>query len=295
MSIDTTLVRRLIAAQFPQWAELPVTFVRSAGTDNAIFRLGDKLAVRLPRRAGVDEALAKELMWMPKLAPLLPIAVPHPLAVGAATTDYPWPWYIYRWLDGENAVISPVVDQYHAATVMAQFLHALWQIDPSDGPEPGSHNFNRGEPLANRDAFTRAGIASLPDTVNAAAVTEAWESALETPLWSGAPRWIHGDLQPGNVLVRNGQINAIIDFGGLGVGDPACDLMAAWTLLSAEVRHIFRAMLPSVDDAMWARGRGWALSVWVGGIAYYAETHPLFARMSYNVVSEVLADHARFR
>ncbi len=287
---DVSLVVRLLAAQFPHWADLSIKSVPSAGTDNALYRLGEDMVVRLPRVPGATEQVDKEHQWLPRLAPLLPLVIPVPLAKGTPGEGYPWNWSVYRWLEGENATIDRITDPEQAATDMAQFIATLQRIDPTDGPLPGSHNFNRGVPLVTRDAFTREGIASLPNTFDADALNAAWSVALEAPEWHGPPVWIHGDLHPGNLLVKQGRLSAVIDFGCLGVGDPACDLMVAWNLLSREARDIFRAALP-VDDATWARGRGWALSVWVGGVAYYANTYPAFCDMARHAIAEILADH----
>lgn len=288
---DASLVSRLLAAQFPQWAELPIEPIESAGTDNAIYRLGDDMAVRLPRREGATAQVENEHHWLPQFAPFLPLTIPTPLAMGMPGEGYPWHWAVCRWLAGENAVIARIADLNRAATVMAQFIAALQRIDTTGGPPPGDHNFNRGVPLGTRDAFTRAGIASLPDSYDKDALTAVWEATLRLPVWDGPPVWIHGDLQAGNVLVERGKLHAVIDFGGLCVGDPACDLMVAWNILSAESRAVFRAALPPVDEATWARGRGWSLSVWVGGVAYYAETFPMFSQMAAQAIGEVLADY----
>jgi len=246
---DASLVRRLLAAQFPQWADLPIEPVHSAGTDNAIYRLGDDMAVRLPRIEWATANVDKEHRWLPRLAPLLPLAIPVPLARGEPGEGYPWHWSVYRWLEGENATIDRVDDPRQAATDLARFVAALQRIDPNCGPPA-----RRGVPLATRDALTRDAIASSQRMLDTDAVTAAWEAALEAPGWRGPPVWIHGDLQSGNLLAQHGRITAVIDFGGLGVGDPACDLMVAWNLLSAETRDVFRAAL-TVDDATWARGR----------------------------------------
>ena len=291
VDIDPSLVRRLLAAQHPLWASLPIRPVPSAGTDNAIYRLGDALAVRLPRRPGAVACLEKELQWLPRIGPGLPLDVPAPIAAGEPGEGFPWPWYVYPWLEGDNATQSPVRDFDHAAQALAAFLTALQNVNTTGGPGPGYHNFNRGERLANRDAFTRAGIASLPPDFNQATLTDAWEAALALPEWEGAPVWIHGDLHPGNLLVTRGRLSGVIDFGGLGIGDPACDLMVGWNLFSADARAVFRAELPPVDEATWARGRGWALSVWVGGVAYYAEKYPAFAAMSRHTLAQVLAEY----
>jgi aminoglycoside phosphotransferase (APT) family kinase protein len=287
---DITLVRRLLAAQFPQWADLPIRPVRFAGTDNAIYWLGEDMAVRLPRIQRVVAQVDKEQEWLPRLAPLLPLAIPVPLAKGTPVEGYPWNWSVYRWLEGENATIERLADPHQAATALAQFVAALQQIDPVGGPPPGPHNFFRGEPLARRDGSTRAAIASLQDMLDVAAVTAAWEVALQAPAWHGLPVWIHGDLQSGNLLAVQGRLSAVIDFGGLGVGDPAGDLIVAWNLFSADTRDIFRTTL-QVDDATWARGRGWALSVGLIALPYYKHTNPVLADIARHTISEVLADH----
>jgi aminoglycoside phosphotransferase (APT) family kinase protein len=287
---DVSLVRRLLAGQFPQWADLPVEPVRSAGTDNALYRLGADMVVRLPRIHWAVGQVEKEQRWLPRLAPHLPLAIPVPLTMGAPAEGYPWHWSVYRWLAGEAASIEPLADLRQAATDLARFVAALQRIDPSGGPPPGSHNSQRGEPLAARDAQTRAAIASLRGVLDAGALTAAWEAALAAPAWPGRPVWIHGDLQAGNLLVRQGRLSAVIDFGCLGVGDPACDLQVAWNFLSAETRDIFRAAL-AVDAATWARGRGWALSVGLIALPYYQDTNPILAGISRRAIEEVVADH----
>ena len=244
---DASLVRRLLKGQFPQWADLPIKRVESAGTDNAIYRLGDDMAVRLPRIHWAIEQVDKEHRWLPRLAPLLPLAIPAPLAKGVPGEGYPWAWSVQRWLEGENATVEAAADLRQAATDVAQFIIALQRIDPTDGPPAG-----RGVPLMLRDAAMRAAIAEVRGLLDTDAVTAAWEAALEAPEWDRPPVWVHGDLLPGNLLVEQGRLSAVIDFGGLGVGDPACDLMIAWSLFSGESREVFRAAL-GVDDATWAR------------------------------------------
>jgi aminoglycoside phosphotransferase (APT) family kinase protein len=288
---DVSLVTRMVAAQFPRWADLPIEPVPSAGTDNAIYRLGDDMAVRLPRVPQATAPLDKEREWLPKLAPLLPLAVPVPLAKGLPAEDYPWDWSVYRWLRGETAIIERITDQRQVATDLAQFLAALQRVDLTGGPSPGAHNFFRGVPLAMRDAPTRTAIASLNGAIDVAAVTAAWESALCAPERQRSPVWIHGDLSPGNLLVEQGRLSAVIDFGCLGIGDPACDLTIAWTLLTGEARDTFRAAL-SVDDATWARGRGWALSWALIALPYYLHTNPVIVRDARRTIAEVLADRA---
>lgn len=287
---DARLVRRLLAAQFPDWATLPIEPVSSAGRDNALFRLGDDMVVRLPRRERATAPLEKERRWLPSLAPLLPLSVPVPLAKGIPSEDYVWEWSVYRWLEGDTATIGRIVDPGRAASDLARFVAALQGVDPTDGPSPGEHNFFRGAPLAMRDVPTRTALAALAGTIDTDAATEVWEAALQTSAWYGAPLWIHGDLAPGNLLLQDGQLVAVIDFGCLGVGDPACDLIVAWNLLPADARRALRAEL-DVDDATWARGRAWALSVALIQLPYYTNTNPELAANARHVIGEVLADH----
>ncbi len=292
---DVALVRRLLAAQFPQWAELPVAPVASAGTDNALYRLGESMVVRLPRIAWAFGQVAKEQRWLPYLAPRLPLAIPVPLAMGAPGAGYPWHWSVYRWLPGENADVAPIADMRRAATDLARFIVALQRIDATGGPPPGEHNSGRGVPLGTRDAYTRAAIAELDtrrdvEPLDLDAVTAAWEADSRAPAWSRPPVWLHGDIQAVNLLVEQGRLTAVIDFGCLGVGDPACDLIAAWSFFDAETREVFRAAL-GVDDAAWARGRGWALSVGLVALPYYRVTNPVLAGISRRAIGEVLADH----
>lgn len=291
MEIDATLVRRLIAAQFPQWADHLIQPVESAGTDNAIYRLGEGMAVRLPRVEWAIGQVEKEQRWLPKLAPLLELSIPTPLAMGMPDEGYPWRWSVYRWMDGENATIGRIDNLRQAAIALARFVASMQRIDSTGGPPPGPHNSGRGVPLAMRDASVRKAISTLNNRLDTDMATAAWESALQAPVWQGTPVWLHGDLHPGNLLVDQGRLTAVIDFGTLGVGDPACDLMVAWTLLSAESRDVFRAALP-VDDATWARGRGWALTFGLIALAYYLDTNPVLAQISRRTIDEVLAEHS---
>jgi len=284
---DVPLVRRLLAAQFPKWADLPIQSVPSAGTDNALYRVGDDMVVRLPRIHWAVESVEKEHQWLPRLAPLLPVAVPVPLGKGMPGEGYPWQWSIYRWLEGENPTVGGVADSGSLARDLAMFIAALQRVDPSNGPAAG-----RGVPLAMREAPTRAAIEALDGMIDTDATTAAWDAAVRTPEWPGPAVWLHGDLAPGNVLLVNGRLSAVIDWGGLGVGDPACELAVAWNLLSADTRNIFRAAL-GVDDSTWARGRGWALSVALIQLPYYRETNPVLAANARHVIHEVLDDQWR--
>lgn len=284
LETDEALIRRLLEAQFPQWAELPIEALPVGGTDNAIYRLGDELSVRLPRRRDWHPgALDKEFEWLPRLAPLLPFSVPKPLARGAPGYGYPHEWAVYNWLDGEDAVRAPL-DRRRAAVDLAELLAALGRIDLA-GPAAGS----RGGPLRPRDESTRAGIAALADLIDPGAVTAAWEAALAAPEWDLPPVWIHGDLDSRNLLVEDGRITGVVDWGSACVGDPACDVKVAWAVLDAETRPIFRDLL-EIDDATWARGRGWALSQAMIALPYYLHTYPVIVQEAWRWLAEALAD-----
>jgi aminoglycoside phosphotransferase (APT) family kinase protein len=279
----------LVDTQFPQWAHLPVVPVRFGGWDNITFHLGNEMSMRLPSAQGYAAQVEKEHRWLPRLAPFLPLPIPVPLAMGLPAHGYPWHWSIYRWLDGEVAAIERIADLAEFATTLAHFLTALQRIDPTGGPPAGPHSFYRGGPLTVYDPETRQAIAALQGEIDTYAAAEVWEAALNAT-WHGPPVWVHGDVAAGNLLVKEGLLSAVIDFGCSAVGDPACDLTIAWTLLSDESREAFRAALP-VDGAAWARGRGWALWKALITLAEYIHTDPAKAREARRVIDEVLADH----
>lgn len=287
VSIDAALVRGLIAAQFPRWSNLSLELVPSGGTDNTIYRLGDTMAVRLPRRPVAAGQIAKEQRFLPGLAPKLPLAIPVPLGLGEPAETYPFHWSICRWLTGANALAAPITDLGQAARDLARFVTALQRVDPSGGPGPEAQNSRRGEPLAKRDAATRAAIAKLEGLIDTGRAIKIWDAALAAPVFDGEPKWLHGDLHPANLIVENDRLSAVIDFGCLGVGDPACDLMVGWTLLDAESRDVLRATHP-VDDAAWARGRGWALSMGLIALPYYLDTNPVLVAIARRAIEQTL-------
>jgi aminoglycoside phosphotransferase (APT) family kinase protein len=289
VAVDATVVRSLLESQFPAWADLPIEPFRSAGTDNAIFRVGEHLAVRMPRIESAISQVVKERRWLPQLAPRLPVRIPEPLATGSPGNGYPWPWSVYRWIGGEVASIDRIADRDEVAVELGRFVASLQLVDLSGGPAPGSHNSFRGAPLEYRDGATRQAIATLDDTYEPGALTAAWDAALQTPAWPGPGVWLHGDLHAGNLLAHRGRLRAVIDFGCLARGDPACDLMVAWTYLPAEVRRHFRAQL-EVDDHTWGRGRGWALSMGVIALPYYRDTNPVLAGIARGAIDAVLDD-----
>jgi len=282
--VDPMVVARLVASQFPRWAHLSVVPIPSAGTDNSMLRLGDDMLVRLPRIEWAVADVCREQEWLPRLAPHLPFAVPTPLAMGEPEFGYPWRWSVYRWLDGANPTVDALDDPLGLARDLAHFTTALQRIDISGGPVA-----SRGEPLHMREEATREAMGALTDVVDAGAVGRAWDDALRAPAWDGEPVWIHGDLAAGNLLLVDGRLSAVIDFGGVGVGDPACDLAVAWSLLPRSARGVFRKAT-GANEATWRRGAGWALSIALIQLPYYAQTNPSLAASAQHVIHEVLTD-----
>jgi aminoglycoside phosphotransferase (APT) family kinase protein len=256
-AITPALVTRLVAMQFPQWAHLPVTPVDLDGHDNTTFRLGDELSVRLPSDDAYVPQVDKEHRWLPILALQLPLPIPEPLARGAPVPSFPRPWSVYRWRAGEIATAEHVGDDVQFAADLAGFLTALYTIDAIGGPRAGAHSFFRGSRLAVLDADARQAIAVLADELDVEAATAVWEAALAT-IWERPPVWVHGDVTNSNLLVQDGRLSAVLDFGCSAVGDPACDLAITWTYFHGDSREAFRHGL-ALDEGTWARGRGWAL------------------------------------
>jgi aminoglycoside phosphotransferase (APT) family kinase protein len=237
---------------------MPVEPVAESGWDNRTFRLGDAMTVRLPTAERYVAAVAKEHAWLPRLAPRLPQPIPEPLAVGDPGVGYLWPWSVRRWIDGRPAGPERVADRTAFADALAGFLVALWGVDAAGGPAAGAHSFHRGGSLAVYDAQTRAALATVRPRVDRAAAERVWAEALATT-WTRPPVWFHGDVAVGNLLVDEaGALSAVIDFGTSGVGDPACDLVIAWTLFDGRSRAAF-VEATAQDAATWARARGWAL------------------------------------
>lgn len=288
---DAELVHRLVAAQFPRWSTLPIRRVPSAGTDNAIYRLGHDLAVRMPRIHWATSQIATERTWLPRLRGELPLAIPEQLAIGEPADGYPYEWAIYRWIDGDDANSATPRGLSQLARDIGGFVAALRRVDPAGGRRAEEHRL-RGSPLAARDAATRNAIEQLAGMYDTHALLAAWQASLAAPEWDGPPTWFHGDLLPGNVILREGNAHAVIDFSGLGVGDPACDLMIGWALFEGESREAFRASV-GAGEAEWLRGRGCALSQAVIFIPYYLETNPAGVRAARKSLEAVLQDSAR--
>jgi aminoglycoside phosphotransferase (APT) family kinase protein len=269
ITVEAEQVCLLIEQQFPQWAGLPIEPVANGGWDNWTFHLGTDMVVRLPSAAEYAQAVEKEHRLLPVLAPQLPLPIPVPLAKGKPSTDYPNSWSIYPWLNGVTATANRIADPGRFAVDLAGFLTALQSLDTADGPQPGIHNWYRGGTLRTYDKNTMHALERLDGHVDIELAREIWANALDAR-WDGADRWFHGDIAEGNLLLNDGQLAAVIDFGTCGVGDPACDLAIAWTLLTADGRHEFRDLL-SVDADSWARGRGWALWKTLATCSYTCE------------------------
>jgi len=288
IEVDAALVRRLVRAQFPEWAHLQVLPVVESGWDNRTFRLGPDMLVRMPSAAHYALQVHKEQRWLPHLSSRLPLPIPRPLALGEPNRDFPWPWSIYRWLDGEAATRQRIHDLPAFAAQLAHFLVALRRIDANGGPAPGAHNFHRGGNLKVYDRETRSAVAALGGAIDGAAVLQAWVAALESP-WRALPTWVHGDVAPANLLVREGKLSAVIDFGSCAVGDPACDYAIAWTFFDEPSRSVFRAHAEA-DEGTWFRAAGWALwkAVIVLARAAHAETDA--AHLSRRTIEAVTSD-----
>jgi aminoglycoside phosphotransferase (APT) family kinase protein len=292
IDIDAQLVSTLVREQFPQWAGMPVVAVHPGGVDNRTFRLGDRLSVRLPSAQGYVEQVAKEHRWLPWLAPQLPLPIAQPVGLGRPSAGYPFPWSVYGWVEGDTMMAGRPADLTRLATDLADFLRALQRVDASDGPTPGTHCFLRGaHPEVYADGTEQA-LAALGDEVDQAGARHVWDAALAARV-CGPPVWFHGDVAGGNLLLRDGRLSAVIDFGTCGVGDPACDTVFAWTELTGASRDAWMQRL-DLDAGTWARGRGWAL--WKALITLngqLTEAPSAGASTSRRVIDVVIADQRR--
>jgi aminoglycoside phosphotransferase (APT) family kinase protein len=287
VDIDTDLVRQLVTEQFPRLSHLPVTEFTSTGTVNAIYRLGDELCVRLPRVQRWARDLDREYKWLPVLASGLTLQVPEPVVKGLPTGEYPFSWAIFRWIEGQTYAPGRIQDERQAAAVLARFVTRLRSraLPPIDDETP----FGGRAPLAEQDAAVRGWIAQSADLIDGPAVTAAWEDSLKAPAWDGTCVWIHSDLVPPNLLVKDGRLHAVIDFGAIGLGDPATDLNPAWSAFGQAGRTVFRRLV-GADEDTWRRGRGIAISQAVGLVPYYLVTNPVLSALGQRMLREVLAD-----
>jgi aminoglycoside phosphotransferase (APT) family kinase protein len=257
----------MIREQYPQWAELPLTRMRPGGSDHIIYRLGDAMTVRFPRHSGAVDQARLEARWLPRLAGHLPLAIPTPIAVGEPYADYPWHWAVHRWLDGSAVTTEEFADSTDAVSVLTDFLAALRSFPVVGGPPA------RPLPLPQRDAATRSNIEAVSADFDSDELTRTWEAGLNAAPWAGRPLWCHGDFHAGNLLATGHKITAVIDFGGLSVGDPANDLLMAFTLFTPALRQTFRRSL-QVDEPTWLRARAWALTTGLTAYTAYAAIDP---------------------
>lgn len=289
IAIDVELVAKLVAAQFPQAAGERLERVGAHGTDHVIYRLGDNLTVRLPRHPGAAGQVQKEQAWLPQLASRLPLPVPAPLLIGEPSEGFPWPWSICGWVEGRPGDDLPLMGEAALGHALGEFVAAMHASPAGDAPAPGPHNAWRGVALRARDKVTRKAMADLGPLIEQDRTLGAWEAALDARAWDRPGVWLHGDLMPSNLLFDGGRLAGVIDFGCMGVGDPACDLIPAWNLLAGEAREAFR-QASGVDGETWARGRGWALSVALVQLPYYRETNRVIAANAERTIQETLRD-----
>lgn len=285
--VDEALVRRLLAAQAPAWADLPLRLVDPPGTDNVMVHLGEQLVVRLPRTASAAEGLDKEQRLVPRLAPSLPAPVPVPVLSGVPQDGYPWHWSVVRWLPGHPPL--PGSADARVAAQLGEFVRALRAVDPAGSAPEGALHSYRGDPLPERDDDTRECLAQCHDLLDVPRVTAAWDRAVDVEQHAGRPVWIHADLQPGNLLVGGAGLAAVLDWGLLALGDPAVDCLPAWTLLDAGTRPAFRDRV-GVDDVTWARGRGWALSIALVALPYYVDTDRQITAWARHAIAQTVDD-----
>lgn len=290
---DIELARRLVAEQFSEWSELPVREVELSGWDNRTYRLGDELSVRLPRSRHYQEQVAKEQRWLPILAPQLPLPIPQPVAHGRPGLGYPYEWSVYRWLPGSPARPDLIEDPVAFARAVGEFLVALRGCDATGGPLPGQHNWWRGAPF---EVYAEEALTALRELSDLGELSPAETAAASTVLedadassWPGPPVWLHGDVAYGNLLVDEGRLAAVIDFGCSGVGDPACDLVLVWTLLPPSARSTYADAL-ELDHGTWTRGRGWCLWKALITVVGSRDIDPAAAEEARRVIHEVLTD-----
>ncbi|MCF6137713.1 aminoglycoside phosphotransferase family protein [Pseudalkalibacillus berkeleyi] len=289
MEINVDLVRRLINEQFPKWSELDITPVRNGGNDNRTFHLGDYMSVRLPSSKNYVPQVEKEQKWLPILARELSLPISTPIAKGDPNQEYPFPWSIFKWLEGETLTPKNIRDFNQFARDLGAFLNEFQSVNANGGPLAGKHNFYRGGDLAIYDQETRDALDANTDTLNTSLLDEIWNLALSSKFF-GHPVWVHGDMATGNILTRNGKLSAVIDFGILGVGDPSCDYVMAWTFFDDESRKEFKRTL-NTDEETWNRARGWAL--WKALITYNwnRRSNKVIAEESYNIINIIQEDY----
>ncbi|WP_058535422.1 aminoglycoside phosphotransferase family protein [Legionella saoudiensis] len=287
-AIDLELVRFLLKKQCPQWAKLELLPIPSSGTDNALFRLGSQYVVRIPRiewsPGSVTNGINKEWLWLPQLARHLKIPISEPIFKGEPDGNYPWPWSITKWNEGHNPAFEKENEYEKLAIDLANFLNDLQGIKLSkSGPLS-----RRGVPLEEMNEETQKALNALENDMDTKPLASLWEQLANTPKWDNPAVWLHGDLLPGNILINNNRLSAVIDFADVGLGDPACDLIVAWSLLNEHSRMVFRKHLMNVDEHTWKRGQGWALSIALVIIPYYKNTNPVLASVAKRMIEQLI-------
>jgi aminoglycoside phosphotransferase (APT) family kinase protein len=280
--IDKKLVTNLLKQQCPELSNYSITKIKHYGTDNAIFRLGNEYAIRLPRINSSAKQLEKEQIWLPKLKKELPLIIPTLVKSGNPSKYFPANWYVYQWIEGEDAYNKPPSDLNQVAKDLAGFIKALWKINTDNAPPA-----QRGLSLKTLDKAVRDAIHNLKNTLNTNIISNIWQECLNAPDWNKPPVWLHADLLPSNLLLQNNKLHAVIDFGLMGIGDPACDLIPAWCLFDNDSRIIFKETL-GVDEDTWLRGKGWALSIALIIIPYYLKTNPVLVSVARRIISEII-------
>ncbi|TXI92912.1 MAG: aminoglycoside phosphotransferase family protein [Neisseriales bacterium] len=285
--INESMVQKLLDEQCPFLANLPLTPIPSTGTEHTLFRLGKDYIIRLPRVEwsieSVNKTIEKEFKWVPQLAKSLKMSIAEPIFKGKPANDYPWSWTIAKWNDGHNPDFEKADEYNLLAKDLAYFLNDLHSVTLPNGPLS-----RRGLPLLKLDIETKKAIAELEGEINTQTVTELWTQLLNIPIWNHSHVWVHGDFLPGNILVKNNRLNAVIDFSDLGVGDPACDLIIAWSLFNSASRQLFRTYLENIDNDTWERGRGWALSIALIMLPYYKYSNPTMATLARIMINNVI-------
>ncbi|MGN4422316.1 aminoglycoside phosphotransferase family protein [Bacillus cereus group sp. MYBK30-1] len=287
--INTELVKRLVQEQFPEWAHLEIKPVKFSGHDNRTFHLGKQMSVRLPSDAAYVPQVEKENKWLPILSKEITLPISSPIAKGNPSAEYPWPWSINKWIEGETVTKENVHNLNEFATDLGSFLVELQSIDASNGPKAGAHNFYRGGLISVYDEEARVAIENNKDVFDETLLKHLWDLALRST-WERTPVWVHGDIAPGNLLIKDGKLCAVIDFGILGVGDPACDAAMAWTFFDKNSRNVFKEVL-CMDEETWNRARGWAL--WKALITYDAnrDSNEKVAEETYRVIQVIVDDY----
>lgn len=286
LSIDEQLVRGLIASQCPQWAHLPLKTVASIGTDHTLFRLGSVYLVRLPRIYWAAESIDAEYEWLSRITQFLSTPISLPVFKGSPTAAYPWPWLVVIWNEGHNPSFERDNEYEELAKDLAQFLNQFYRIKLDNGPYS-----RRGIPLMEQDAETRTALSQLVNDIDVQSIEALWNELTNVPAWSKEPVWVHGDFLPGNILIQNDRLSAVIDFSIMGIGDPACDLIIAWSLFNEHSRSVFRAHLEFNDEDTWQRGRGWALSIALIMLPYYKTSNPALATLARRMIENIYTNH----